>query len=318
MRQALDGHAAFLEPRLYLGIHRGHPLHERRKDRQRVLPGRAAQIELEAAIARQDVARGAALHDADGQRGVRRGERTVRIGLRLQRLGQFHQFVHQADRHIVGRNAQMRQAAMRLMPAHAHLVQGDALVARHHRHAGRLTHHGEHRCGHMPGDAGDHVRRALAADLLVIAQRNVHGPPPLPEQRHRGQCQRDERLHVAGPAPVQLAVALGHHPRIARPVLPVDRHDIAMAGQDHPARHIRADSGVEIGLVACRIRHPPPGNAEVRQIGLDPFDQRQIAEARGGVERHQRLQDRAALAGDLGAGDLGAHAAPAAMRSTWA
>ena len=110
MRQALDGHAAFLEPRLYLGIHRGHPLHERRENRQRVLPGRAAQIELEAAVARQDIARRAALHDADGQRGMRRGERTARIGLRLQRLGQFHQFVHQADRHIVGRNAQMRQA----------------------------------------------------------------------------------------------------------------------------------------------------------------------------------------------------------------
>jgi hypothetical protein len=136
------------------------------------------------------------------------------------------------------------------------------------------------RARQVAGDGRDHLRRAEAADLLVIGEGQMDGAfQALPEQRHGGQGQGDEALHVRGAAPVELPVALGQDERIAGPGLAVDRHHVGVARQDDPARGGRADAGQQVGLVAVGAGDTPAGDALVRQIALDPGDQGQVRQA---------------------------------------
>ncbi len=167
-------------------------------------------------------------------------------------------------------------------------MDGDPLVPGDHLHHRRFADNRQRRCRQLRRHFRDHRRRAEAADFLVIAERQMHRLRALLEQRHGGQRQRDKPLHVAGPAPVQQTVLFGHQPGVGLPVLPVDRNDIAVAGQDDPACDIGADGGVEIRLGAIIIDDAGRLDAVLTKIIFNPGDQLQIAVPRGGVKGDQR------------------------------
>ena len=86
---------------------------------------------------------------------------------------------------------------------------------------------------------------------------------------------------------MQQTVFFGHCPRIAVPVLAIDRYHIAMAGQDDAPFNIGTNGGVEIGLGPVGTDDARRGNAMFGKIILDPRDQLKIAVPRGGVEGDQ-------------------------------
>ena len=96
-----------------------------------------------------------------------------------------------------------------------------------------------------------------AADFLVICEGEM--------DRHRQvrgdhlRCQRErnrhEALHVAGAAPVQLAVCLAQLERGLGPVLAVDRHHVGMSGQNHAALVGRPNGGPKIGFRTGLVMH---------------------------------------------------------------
>jgi hypothetical protein len=173
-----------------------------------------------------------------------------------------------------------RKLAMPLWPRTATMSVGSPTTTR----AGRGSSLGDHR---------DHVRRAQAADFLVIGEGQVDGAVEggLGQVRRGGQGQGQEALHVAGPPAVEPAVARGQDERVAGPGLAVDRHHVGMARQHDAARDGRADAGQQVALGPVGVGHPPRGDAEIGQIGLDPFDQGQVGQPRGGVEGHQGGED---------------------------
>jgi hypothetical protein len=61
------------------------------------------------------------------------------------------------------------------------------------------------------GDLGDQVRRAEAADLFVIGERQVHGPfqGRGDKARRGGQRQGQKALHIASPAPIEFVTLPG-------------------------------------------------------------------------------------------------------------
>ncbi len=105
-----------------------------------------------------------------------------------------------------------------------------------------------------------------------------------------GQRDGDEALHVAGAAAVQQAVLLGDGPGIGRPILAVDRHHVGVAGEAD-ARHVGgADGGVEIGLLAGRVRHQLAGDAEMVQVVAHEVDQFEVGVPAGRVHGNQTAQ----------------------------
>src|SRR6266508_983979 len=90
-----------------------------------------------------------------------------------------------------------------------------------------------------PGTVSMSVRlRAQAADLLVVGEGEMHRhlEPGTLEGGDIGQAGGNESLHVAGAAAVEVAVfLLGEVPRIGRPGLAVDRHDVGVARQHDAA-----------------------------------------------------------------------------------
>ena len=120
------------------------------------------------------------------------------------------------------------------MPAHPHLMHANALMARYNAHRTRLSHNRKPRLWDNASHLSDHRRRALAADLFVIADCQMHRELTAYEMRHIGQCERDEALHIAGPAPEQFASLCGHaafaqDKGVCAPILALYRHNIAMA-----------------------------------------------------------------------------------------
>ncbi len=71
-----------------------------------------------------------------------------------------------------------------------------------------------------------------------------------------GQAGGDEAFHVAGAAAVEVAVGLlCELPRIGRPGLAVDRHDVGVTRQHDAALDLRTDRGEEVGLGALCVGH---------------------------------------------------------------
>jgi hypothetical protein len=145
------------------------------QDRHGIQARRDAQVEDEHAFAGQDVDRRAAVDLADGQGRALGRERRGRIGVALQRSDSSTSVVHQRDRDHVGRDAQVGQAGMGLAAGDRDAEAGDALVAAHGDHVGGLADHHQGRAGQLAGDDRDHVRRAQAADLLVVGEGQVDG-----------------------------------------------------------------------------------------------------------------------------------------------
>jgi hypothetical protein len=107
----------------------------------------------------------------------------------------------------------------------------------------------------------------------------------------RGEAGGDEALHVGGAAPVQPPALLGEDERVGAPVLPVDRHDIGMAGEHHPAVALRPEGRKQIRLGAGIVVSQPHAGAAIVQIVGHPPDQRMVRVARGRVEPDQLAQD---------------------------
>src|SRR3546814_3287138 len=96
-------------------------------------------------------------------------------------------------------------------------------------------------------EEGEQAWHALAADLLVIGEAEVHRrvQAAVEEARRMGQRHRDEGFHVAGAAAVGAAAVLAHLPGIAGPVLVVDRHHVGVAGQRDAGAVGWAEGGIE-------------------------------------------------------------------------
>ena len=247
------------------------------------LAGHSAEIHPETAILGGDVMRGAARDDADMGRGPGRiehrgqGRRRFRHAFGVHLIGPVDQLGAEHDRihtcvHDRGMHLEAHNMRPETLPA---LVAGDGL---HHR---RLAHdHGRGLWQHFQHPV-DHRRRAGAPHLLVIAQRQLQRARDAAVMR-LDQCpdgQGVKALHVAGAAAEIFAVAFHHGPGIIRPGLAIHGHDIGMARQDQPARHLWPHMGKDRGLVIFLVVMPMRGDAVAVQIVLDPIHQRQVAVA---------------------------------------
>jgi len=194
-----------------------------------------------------------------------------------------------------GVDAAVGLRAVALQPGELGRVFVAALVAFDDAHAGRLANEGDRRADAGPRDLADERLRAEAADLLVIGEGEMQRPLQIERgvARRHGKAGGDETLHVAGTAAVEPAVALDHAERVRRPVLPLDRHNVGMAGQDDAAVAGRAERSEEVGLGAGPVavdRDRCAGVAEkVCRIG----DQVEIARRRDGRERDQVAENLA-------------------------
>lgn len=159
--------------------------------------------------------------------------------------------------------------------ANAALMAADGL---HHR---RLAH--DHRAGLWQGlqHRLDHRGGACAAHLFVKAQRNLQRP----RNAHvlgldQGpQRQRVKAFHIAGAAPEITAIAFGHNPGVAGPVLAINGHHICVPRQHDTALDHGANMGKQRRFVARIIVKPMRCDAMVLQIGLHPIHQIKVAVA---------------------------------------
>ena len=112
--------------------------------------------------------------------------------------------------------------------------------------------------GATPASRMSAIRRARAeaADLLVVAEREVDGERQVgrEERRHLRDGEADEALHVGAAAAVEAAVAHLGAERIDRPVLAVPRHGVGVAGDDHAGRLALAERREQVGLASARRR----------------------------------------------------------------
>jgi hypothetical protein len=109
---------------------------------------------------------------------------------------------------------------MGLAAGHLGDVVGNRLVGVDHLHSGRLADDHRARQGQRISERGDHVAHPLAADLLVIGQRECGSGWQRRgrEFRHHRKRHGEKALHVAGAAPVEPAVAFAHAKWVAGPV----------------------------------------------------------------------------------------------------
>ena len=137
------------------------------------------------------------------------------------------------------------------MAAHAAAPAVDALVGERRDHAGRLADDAGERRDAGLAHVGDQAARAEAADLLVVAEREVDGERQVggEERRHLRDGQADEALHVGAAAAVEASVLDLGAERIDRPVLAVPRHGVGVAGDDHAGRLARAERREQVRLL---------------------------------------------------------------------
>src|SRR5690606_36278966 len=185
---------------------------------------------------------------------------------------------------LYGVDGRRREARMRGKPGDAHLPYAAALMADADAHGGRFADDAERRLDLHAGQPVDQAAHAGAADHLVIGDREVDRrlEIALREIRHKGEHQPDKALHVAGAAAVEAAVGLAQRERVARPVLAVDRNDVAVPGQDHTRPVRRADRRPQIGPGTVLVPDRVAGDAMARQIVFDIGDQATVRLARDG------------------------------------
>ena len=146
--------------------------------------------------------------------------------------------------------------------------------------------------GCRPGGVGQRVdqhRGAVEAVLLVVGEGEVYrsghveGRPPGGECQHAGH----EPLHVGGTPPVDAVVDAGGGERRRRPVVGVDGHDVAVAGQHDPTVDHRADRGEQVGLGAGGVVAESDVGGHAVEAVDHPGDEVDV-----GRERHRREGDQ--------------------------
>lgn len=243
-----------------------------------VIGADAAEFEIEAAVFRHDVERGAALHGARMDGGVLHVielvERAFLLDAPCHALEVGDHFGGILDRvDPLG-----RQARMRFEAAHPAAVTLFALMADDHLHAGRLADDTHHRGRFDVGEFLDQAAHPETADFLVMAEgevdRNVEAA--LEEFRRIGEADADEALHVAGAAGEQLVALLGQGERVGGPVLAVDGDGVRMAREHDPGFIAGAERGIEIGLGAGLVLDQQGVDAEPLQVIADVVNEFEI------------------------------------------
>ena len=293
VRLHLDLDAGLRGAGLQRGVQRRDLGEEGRQDRLRIQRVRAAQVEQELAFPGQDVARGAAMDEADGQGRALRREGRGRVGVPLQPRGQVLQRGHQAHRLHDRRDPLLGLAGVGFAAGDRDAIVGDALVAVHRHHVGGLADHHEGGFRQLAIDDFDQVGRTQAADLLVVGKSQVHRSPRIGGDKvgHGSQRQGQEPLHVAGSAAIEPPIALDDGERVRGPGLAVHGHHVGVAGEHRAALDRRPDGGQQVRLGAIGVQDAAVRHAVAVQIGLDPGDQLQIGPPRGGVEADQGFED---------------------------
>ena len=226
----------------------------------------------------------------DAGRGERHVESLVARLVALETLGHVAQLADHARRHLDRVDRVRRQRGMRLLAAHAAAVAVHALVRDGRHHAGRLADDAGQRPDPRVAQVGDQLAHAEAADLLLVAEGQVHGKGrvAVQERLRIGDGQRDEALHVGRTPAEQLAVAHHRLQRVGAPVLAVPRHRVGVAGQDHTGRLAFAQRGEQVGLGPVRVEGQPAGDAQPGQLVTEEVDQFQVGVGADGVHPHQR------------------------------
>src|SRR3546814_861410 len=141
---------------------------------------------------------------------------------------------------------------MRFMSYDGSTRSSQSLVCLDGCHAGRLANNNRTGLGDFTHHAFDHRGCTHTANFFIIAKGKVYGVLQARAEhiRHRGQPNGDERFHIAGATPIQLAILLCYDEGIAVPGLAVYRHHIGMPRQDNATFYIRAYGGKQIRLFA--------------------------------------------------------------------
>src|SRR5690606_20409244 len=214
-----------------------------------------AHLPVDLAMPGDDVARNAA-GDATGLDGApRRVERTAGWSTRLEFLGNLHQAGDEPHRVLDSVDAAVGHRAVSFQAGEHRMVLVAALVPLDDSHAGRLADDADRRSDAAARELFQHQRRTETTDFLVEAEGEVHRAHEigLAELRRHGQGAGDERLHVAGAAAVDIAVADAGPERVDGPRLALDRHHVGVAGQDEAAVGFGAERGEQVGLVAVCV-----------------------------------------------------------------
>ena len=255
-----------------------------------------AEFEIEAAGRRHDVERGAARDEAAVDRAVGHVVVVVEGSLGGLAPGHVGQARDDPGGGLYGIDAARRERGVALQAAHPAALGQLALVGADDLHLGRLADDAGARLDRLSGQLLEQPGHAHAADLLIIGQAVVdrRRQATLQKLRGVGQGDPDETLHVAGAAAVEPAVALAWAPGIARPVLAVDRHHVAVAGQRDAASVRGPEGGVEVRLAPLVVVAELAGGAQILQIVPHVVDQLEVGVAAGRVEADQSFDHGAA------------------------
>ncbi len=247
---------------------------------------------MEHAFAREDVARVSPADHADVQGRIGRIEARIELLRRLELARQAADFADDVagDRHRIGAERGLGRMSLeagdeRAKRRHALMRVGD----RHHR---RLADDHEVGTRRLPPEPRDEIERAEAGRFFVVAEQDMDRalePGRLEDGDHR---QRDgvEALHVAGAAPVEASVDFAQAEGIAAPDLPLDRHDVGVAGEDDAARGHRPDRRQQRRLVARGV-----GRARSRHAETVEDSPRRNRRAAGSIGR-SRCRTRSGVA----------------------
>ena len=147
---------------------------------------------------------------------------TVSMSVRLRSRQLDLQLVQPMDEvagEVDGADAEMGHRGMGLDAGEGGDDAAAGILGVDHAHHGGLAHDHRLRPRHGADQALGQRMGAQAADLLVVAEGEMHRhlQPGALEGRHVGEAGGDEALHVAGAAAVEIAVGLlGELPRIGR------------------------------------------------------------------------------------------------------
>src|SRR5690606_7797459 len=242
----------------------------------RILAWQIAVLPEEAAFRGQDIDRGSPFDqpDLDG----RPGWFETRVPLLSLLFAKAPEIVDQATRSQNGAGTAMRLAGMSRAADHARAKKIHSLVPGHQPHGGGFADDDQTRRREVRHDILDHAGDPQAADFLVVGHGDVDRPTKRPCRELRRQGHRDgqEGFHVGGAAAIEAAVPLRHDEGVAAPALALNRHDIAVAGQDDTARYLRTDGGEKISLGAFLVHCAPAARAVRGEVAFRPVDQRQI------------------------------------------
>ena len=185
-------------------------------------------------------------------------------------------------------------------------VAGLPLVTVGDAHSGRLA---DDAAGGQDRQALDHVIQqaghALASHLLVVAEREMHGPiePTYGEAWDQRKDSRDKAFHIGGTATIEAVAPLRQAEWIRRPVLTIDRHHIGVTGQNDTRSIDRPDRRKKIGFSPLFVGHQIGTDAKTVKKILDEGDEIEIGIPTRRIEGYQGVPSRSRQSSEGGIKD---------------